>query len=319
MKSLRDQALDAFMTLEAAIAFARLRECPGILGERMDVGELTPQTTLSAVAATAIRYGPPTGPDYDWAWGVMEQVARMREPKGHFFGSRIPWHPVNHLIAALAHDRRSVTPRKDSARVLLQLKAHPIEGVAQLAFSALFSDHDAHVSWVAAQLAIDRSYFYRSEATPDGRRNDAVGREARENSLARALKRLDEPGDTPLPEVPPAWAKTTSTRPSRRSQDENPWDDPVPSFDAQFASKFLSLFPIEAWCEFCNLPGRCSPRRSRSCAGGRPSGSCRHGRPAVAGNRTTAGPISASGIMFSETYWRAPRHSLARSKYAATS
>jgi hypothetical protein len=34
MKSLRDQALDAFMTLEAAIAFARLRECPGILDER---------------------------------------------------------------------------------------------------------------------------------------------------------------------------------------------------------------------------------------------------------------------------------------------
>ena len=60
MKSLRDQALDAFMTLEAAIAFARLRECPGILDERMDVGEHTPQSTLSAVAATAIRYGPPT-------------------------------------------------------------------------------------------------------------------------------------------------------------------------------------------------------------------------------------------------------------------
>ena len=87
MKSLRDQALDAFMTLEAAIAFARLRECPGILDERMDVGEHTPQSTLSAVAATAIRYGSRLGPDYDWAWGVMEQVARMTEPKDHFFGS----------------------------------------------------------------------------------------------------------------------------------------------------------------------------------------------------------------------------------------
>ena len=249
MNSLKDNALDAFMTLDAAIAFARLRESPGILDERMDVGKHTPQTTLSAVAAAAIRFGPPAGPDYDWAWGVMERVARMREPKDHFSGSRIPWHPANHLIAALAHDRRSPTPRNDLARALLQLTAHPIEGVEQLAFSALFADRDEHIRWVAAQLTIDRSFYYRSEMSADGQRDDAVGREAREASMAQALERLDQSGDTPLPEIPPAWVKAKRTGRSRQSEDGTVWDDADPSFDAKFASKLLSLVPIEAWCE----------------------------------------------------------------------
>jgi hypothetical protein len=249
MKSLKDNELDAAVTLNAAVAFARLREGPTILDERVDVEGHTPQTTLSAVAAAVIRFGPPSGPDYDWAWAVMERVARMREPKDYFFGSRIPWHPVNHLIAALAHDRRSATPRKDSARVLLQFTDHPIEGVAQLAFSALFADRDAHVRWVAAQLGIDRSFYYRCDLSAEGQRNDAVGREARKASAARALERLDESDDTPLPVIPPPWVKATRTPRSRPSENGTRWDDADPSFDAQFASKLLSLFPIEAWCE----------------------------------------------------------------------
>jgi hypothetical protein len=249
MKSLNDNALDEAITLEAGVAFARLRESPTILDERVDVGEHAPQTTLSAVAAAAVRFGPPAGPDYDWAWGVLERVARMQEPKNQFSGSRIPWHPANHLIVALAHDRRSPTPRKDSARILLQLTAHPIEGVEQLAFSALFADRDEHIRWVAGQRAMDRSLYYRAEVSVDGHRDDAVGRKAHEASLVRALERLDESGDTPLSTIPPAWVKAKRTPRSRQSEDGTRWDDANPSFDAQFASKLLSMFPIEAWCE----------------------------------------------------------------------
>ncbi|MEA2908969.1 MAG: hypothetical protein QOJ15_1050, partial [Bradyrhizobium sp.] len=97
MKSLNENVLGANIALDAAIIFARLRESPGVLEARVDVGGHTPQTTLSAVAAVVIRFGPTVGPDYDWAWNVMERVTRMREPPDHFSGSRIPWHPANHL------------------------------------------------------------------------------------------------------------------------------------------------------------------------------------------------------------------------------
>ncbi len=248
MKSLNGNTLDDAITLEAAVAFARQREGPAVLDERMEVGEHTPQTTLSAVAAAVIRFGPPNGLDYDWAWDVMERVSRMREPEGQFFGSHIPWHPANHLIVALAHDRRSPTPRNASARTLIELTAHPIEGVAQLAFSALFADRDEHVRWVAAQLAIDRSFYYRPEISADGY-DDTIGRKAREAGLARALEHLGGSGDMPLSEIPPAWVKAERTRRSRQSEDGTAWDDADPSFDAQLASKLFPLFPIEAWCE----------------------------------------------------------------------
>ena len=92
----------------------------------------------------------------------------MREPKDAFRGSKIPWHPANHLIVSLVHDRRSSSPRKDSVRRLFELTDHPIEGVAQLAFSGLFMDSDEHVRWVAAQLALDLSLYYRFKIKENG-------------------------------------------------------------------------------------------------------------------------------------------------------
>jgi hypothetical protein len=187
----------------------------------------------------------------------MERVARMREPPDPFSGSRIPWHPANHLAFALAHDRRSPAPRTSSARLLIELTAHPIEGVGQLAFSALLTDPDEHVRWVAGQLAIERSFYYRSKMNDKGDRDDSSGRQARDASLTRALERLSAETDTPMPEIPPAWVQAKPARRVRQpSEGGIEWGDPDPSFDAQRASKFLSLFPVEAWCgsaTYCSM------------------------------------------------------------------
>jgi hypothetical protein len=145
-----DKLVDG-LSLADAVAFARARDNDTILAERNDSGTHTPQTTISAVAAVVIRFGPASGADHDWAWDVMARVAAMTEPKDAFHGSKIPWHPANHLIVALVHDRRSNSPRQDTARRLLELTAHPMHEVAQFAFSGLFLDSDDHVRWVAAQ------------------------------------------------------------------------------------------------------------------------------------------------------------------------
>jgi hypothetical protein len=179
----------------------------------------------------------------------MGRVAVMTEPKDVFGGSKIPWHPASHLVGALVHDRRSSSPRKDSLRRLFELTAHPIEGVAQLAFSGLFMDPVEHVRWVAAQLVMDLSIYYRFEMKENGERDDTTDRSARKQSLARALERVAQTADTPLTDLPPAWVKAKRPRRFGRSGEETEWDDAEPSFDAQFAAKLFPFFTIEAWCQ----------------------------------------------------------------------
>lgn len=250
MKSLKANTLADDLSLADAVAFARARDNSTIFAERKDAGGHSAQTTISAIAAVVIRFGSPAGADYDWAWDVMGRVAAMREPKDTFHGSNIPWHPANHLIFALVDDRRSSSPHKDSARRLFELTAHPIDGVGQLAFSGLFMDSDEHVRWIAAQLAMDLSLYYRVEIKENGDRDDTVALDARKQSLARALERLHQTTDVPLTSVPPAWVKELTARRSYgRSEDEAEWDDANPSFDAAFAAKLIPLFPIEAWCQ----------------------------------------------------------------------
>ena len=74
-KSLQANTLDNAVSLEGAIVFAKTRDNATILVERNHAGRHSAQTTISAVAAVVIRFGPDAGSDYDWAWGVMERVA----------------------------------------------------------------------------------------------------------------------------------------------------------------------------------------------------------------------------------------------------
>ena len=246
-KSLQENAFADGLSLVDAVEFARARDNGTILTERNDAGEHTAQTTISAVAAVVIRFGSTVGADYNWAWDVMGRIAAMKEPKEIFPGSKIPWHPANHLIVALIHDRRSISPHKDSVRRLFELTANPIDGVAQFAFKGLFMDSDEHVRWVAAQLAMDLSLYYQFDIKENGGRDFTVNRDARKQSLARALERLDQTTDVPLTSVPPAWVKTPGRRCHGWPEDEPGWGDAYPSFNAILAAKLFPLFPIEAW------------------------------------------------------------------------
>jgi hypothetical protein len=245
-QSLQANKITADIKLEDAIAFAKGRDNATVFAQRLDVGEHSPQTTVSATAAVVIRLGPTAGPHYDWAWDVMDRVFVMKEPEDAFPGSIIPWHPANHLVVALFHDRRTSIPRKDTAQRLLKLTAHPNEGVTQLAFSALFKDCDEHIRWVAAQLVMDLSIYHHVEISDDGTRTNTADENARKQSLAHALKRLDEKTITPFTDVPPPWINTKDQRSARRF---GGWHDPNPSFIPQYAAKLFPQFPVEVWCQ----------------------------------------------------------------------
>lgn len=245
-KSLSENEPYGGWTLADAIAFAKARDSNTMFEVRRDVGGHAVQSAISAIAACAIRFESELASDREWAWNVMARVERMVEPES-YPGSKIPWHPALHLIVALAHERRSASPHEDTARRLLDLTAHPLEDVAQLAFQALFGDTDDHVRWVAAQLAMDLS-LYRQPLITGWERDHSPNRIAREASFARASTRLAGSTDAPLADILPAWVKTSRRHPSALDSEEE-WGDPDPSFDAQFAAKIFPHFPIEAWCQ----------------------------------------------------------------------
>ena len=248
-QSLQKNRLTDTMSLEDAIAFARTSDNATMFLERHDAGKHSTQTAISAVAVVVTRFGTNAGADYDWAWGVMERVATMAEPKDTSPGSKIPWHPANHLVAALIHDRRAYVPRKASVRLLFELTAHPMEVVATFAFRGLFGDADVHVRWVAAQLAMDLSLYYRFEINESGDRDNTIHMNARKQSLARALERLEQTIASPLTDVPPAWVKARRSPRFGWSGEEGEWEDAAPSFNAQVAVKLFPLFPVEGWCQ----------------------------------------------------------------------
>jgi hypothetical protein len=246
-KSLSDNKLVDGWTLADAIDFARARDSKTMFEVRREVGGHAAQSAVSAIAACTIRFEAAAS-DQAWAWDVMSRVEQMAEPE-RFSGSKIPWHPAIHLVVALVRDRRSTTPRQDSAERLLRLTAHPLDDVANLAFQALFMDANDHIRWVTAQLAMDLSFYRQPLFKEDGSRDDSADRRAREGSLSRAIASLASGVDAALPDVPPAWVKTSRRRRRRAMDDEEGWGDPDPSFDAQFAAKLFPSFPVEAWCQ----------------------------------------------------------------------
>ncbi|WP_198024759.1 AAA family ATPase [Bradyrhizobium sp. Cp5.3] len=247
-KSLSENKPTGGWTLVDAIAFAKARDTDTLFDVRRDVGGHAVQSAVSAIAACIIRFDAAASSDRTWAWDIMGRVGRMAEPE-RFSGSRIPWHPSLHLIVTLVHDRRSASPRTDSAERLLELTAHPLDDVSQLAFQGLFRDNDEHVRWVSAQLAVDWSLYRRPVFAPGQGRDDSADRTWRAESLSRALARLAGDAETPLSDLPPAWVKTSRRGWEAESDQEGIWGDPDPMFNGQFAAKIFSQFPIEAWCQ----------------------------------------------------------------------
>ena len=96
---------------------------------------------------------------------------------------------------------------------------------------------------------MDLSLYYRFEINATGDHEDKIDRSARKQSLARALKRLDQTTASPLTDVPPAWVKAKRPRRFGRSGEEGEWEDADPLFHAQFAAKLFPLLPVEAWCQ----------------------------------------------------------------------
>lgn len=242
-----NKALDGW-TLASAIEFGKARDTKTVFDIRREVGDHAAQSAISAIAACAIRFQAPRS-DQAWAWDVMSRVERMAEPEG-FSGSKISWHPTIHLVLALVHDRRSSTPQHDSAERLLKLAVYPLDDIAELSFKGLFMDTDDHVRWIAAQLAMELSLYRQPKFGKTGKLDNSAGRLARDEAISHAIVNFRKNSTTPFPEVPPAWVKASQLRGHRTTGDgDESWGEPDPFFNAQFAAKIFTNFPVEVWCQ----------------------------------------------------------------------
>ncbi|WP_404936840.1 AAA family ATPase [Pseudomonas sp. JDS08PS003] len=241
--SLEQNALQPRLNLESAIVFAKEHDADDMFDVRYDVGDHAVQSAISCIAACVIRFGPEEGGDFGWAWEVMRRVWNMQERPLN--GSQVSWHPFNHLIVALVHQRQTDNPDTDAVTALVDLTAHPLEGVSALAFAGLLRDADLVVTWVAAQLAMRMAIRWRSRWTPEGGHDHSQDHVSREQSLQLAQEALCEVQLTQFPTMPKAWDKLPG---SVEEGSDQVLRDPDPSFDWRFAASIFKFFPVERWC-----------------------------------------------------------------------
>jgi hypothetical protein len=242
-KSLSDNKIADGLTLNQAVAHAKKVDTKSAFDEYNESAS-SPQSVVASVAACVIRFGDPQSDDYKWAWEVMARVEGMKEPDHVYRGAKIPWHPATRVVIALHHDRRSASPREDSAERLLKLALHSLDSVSELAFDALFADKNEHLRWVAGQLAVNLCIVHRGEFKEDGW-DHAPNQQARADSLAGALSALQKSKIEHMPKLPAAWVKGSAG--GRRKVTDDQWQLPGVFFDAQTASELLTKMPLEAW------------------------------------------------------------------------
>ena len=243
VRSFQANKIDDEVSLAQAVAHAKIVDTEDAF-DRFDEGASAPQTVIASVAACVIRFGDLQSDDFKWAWDIMARVEAMKERDNVFGGSKIAWHPKTRLAIALHQDRRSATPRPDSAARLIKLALHPLESVHEFAFDALFVDKDEHLRWVAGQLAVSLCIVHRREFTDAGW-DRFPDQKARAESLAAALAALEKNEVGPMPKLPPAWVKGKVRGRGRVLDDQ--WQHPNVFFEAQAASKLFTKMPVETW------------------------------------------------------------------------
>lgn len=243
-KSLSENKVADGLTLDQAVAHAKNVDAKDAF-DTFNESASAPQTVIASVAACVIRFGEPQGDNFKWAWDIMARVEAMKERDDVFRGSKIAWHAKTCLVIALHQDRRSASPRPDSAERLLKLALHSLERVSEFAFDALFIDKEEHLRWIAGQLAVDLCIVHRGEFKAEGGWDLAPDRKARADSLAAAFSALKKKEIGPMPKLPSAWVKGGGA--GRRRVRNDQWQHPNVFFDAQAASKLLNKMPVEAW------------------------------------------------------------------------
>ena len=172
-------------SLADAIRVVKERDSPTLFEERRDAEHYSPQTAVSAVAAAALLDEALSASDREWAWDVMAHVATMREPASARPGSRMPWHPAGHLVAALACDRRGLrgpAPAAHDPPGRGRCRAGRLCSPARRPGPARTVD-----SWPASPGAVDRS---PSRLEPRGCRNRrGRGQTASRRGCARWARR----------------------------------------------------------------------------------------------------------------------------------
>jgi hypothetical protein len=131
IKSLDANQITDGLTLEQAVAHAKSVDTATAF-DKFEESASSPQFVVGSVAACVIRFGDPQSADIAWAWDVMARIEAMSEPPVLYGGSKIPWHVKTRLVIALFHDRRSATPRADSAERLMRSTRSTASAISRL-------------------------------------------------------------------------------------------------------------------------------------------------------------------------------------------
>lgn len=250
-KSLSQGGIDARMTVEASVAFARTRDETNLLFKIDDAGTGIKQTVVVACAAVAIRFGS-TPENLEWAWSIIDRMADVREEDGVFRYSQNSMDPRNFYMVAIKCDLERTSPRSTSASRLLTLAADPNPNISQMAFSCLFRAQTMPETlvWNAGILASELFANHSTRWVMESSEEDDKVSDHREAALIRAIERLNTPhSDAVLVAPPQPWVRSSETLRERVYLEEgtDEWTYPEFQFNPQYAAVVLKHFPIEVW------------------------------------------------------------------------
>ncbi len=255
-------------TIEKAVEMAKVSDMEALFaGSTVEIEEDQFGMRRGAVAGTAavvlaFREGIPLK-ELEWAREVLTRVTRSPEKGGRFWFPEvsIPWHPCIYAARGVAADIRHGTAARSAVQDLLNLIAHPLEGVAKVALAEACAlwNADQKLTWAALHLALSLCHIPpipKEKMRPFGQPHHTPkqAKKAVGSAFAWYVKPLSWKS---LPLPPLAWIKVQRKGPRRpRSYDdyypddlvdpEQEWAHPETIWHSKQAAQVLKQIPFEA-------------------------------------------------------------------------
>jgi hypothetical protein len=219
---------------------------------------------VAGSAAVALRYRDGlTSEDLAWARDVVRRARATPEDFDGWWNAAavIPWHPCIFAASALADDLRQGTADAEAPRGLLELVAHPLEGVSLVALKGAMTlwHVDPKLAWAALHVAFQLCLIQPNPPDqPRGPSTPTHPQEYIQQAVDAALQFYTQgTGWLPLPPPPPAWVKVEGRKRVRRRRPrigdnlppeatEDDWRDPPVFWHSQFAARIADCIPLRS-------------------------------------------------------------------------
>lgn len=224
-KSLKSGNIDDAMSLEQAVAAAKLFDDESLFDTGQNESASMTREAVAGAAAVVVAFAP-EGKAGDWARAVLSRASAAREEAGPLWSSVsiVSWHHMIFVARAATADLRRDPANRKCAIELLTALIHPLDRVGLEASNLLATLWKVapHLSWVGLGLGLDLCILAPDEVGTGSMYDPCSNHIARQRKLDIAIAALDQqPAPLPVPPGPWVSAERTDHRRFRRHRTDD--------------------------------------------------------------------------------------------------